>query len=353
MVPVSGVQMSGRVRNWSWMIYGGLVLGGLSLVWQTVSSLTRDTTAVQSSSAGNARYAGLAGAAAKAWLNGQPIPGTATDECVGDVAPFESVASASWQRMTPTTSGGEVHRFVVVADSEVWYLSVSVRKDIDPVTNETFAVVDGCPTLSPFVGHAPVAPKAPWAGWPDAVPAPDRFVTQAEQWADAYFSDSPEALYRMTGDTDSSHEYQPVGGLWSVKSVEMRVISVNADKTAALGQVTVVADRGSFGFDLLFGDPAAALPPVVAWGPSGDGARLTPLANATKSAVVVPVASTTTTAAAATSTTSSTTLPDTTTSAVPAQPTTVAPTATSVAPGGCSRNRFEQGGRRLACVTIL
>lgn len=325
-VPVSASALGGRMRNWGWMILGGMTAGFVALLLGIILLVSgglggSDAAPVASSSSGKA--SGVAAAALQSWLGGVPYPGASTADCSASAPPFADVGPVSWQRAL-AAGGVEVHTFVLVADGLVWDAAVTVRFDQDD--SGSFPVVDGCPMVQLAQSRKPVPPEEPWPGWVRSESS-EKFVTQAETWAGAYFGGDADALFRVTGDVDPSHRYQPAGSLWDVTGVS--IVSFSAgDGTSALAQVQVETRQGVFSFDLLFGSPSAALPPVVAWGPVGSGPLLSAYGNAVTVAVTAPtsttstttstIAVTSTTAPAVTSTTAAPAVPP----AVPVDPTT-------------------------------
>lgn len=288
IVPVSGAAAAVKAKRWTWAVVAGMVAGCLALLWLLIGAVTGggDEAPVVSAS-GSGRSAGMAGAALDAWLEGRPMPDGSTSCITSDAVPFDRVDSVSWQRMTQPSADDEMHVFVIDADGRSFSAGVTVHTffpDPSEIGASSWQAVVGCPTVVLSDVRTPGALEERWAGW---VPTTleGKFLTQAEAWADAYFGTSPDMLYRVTGDSDPTNQYQPLGDQWKVQDVSLDAGAADPVRGEALAAVTVTTDRGVFSFDLLFANIDVALPPVVGWGPTNSGVSLVPFINAVQATV--------------------------------------------------------------------
>jgi hypothetical protein len=184
----------------------------------------------------------------------------------------------------PDGRRGEMHRFLVVSDSGMFWLTVPITEtDPDPVHNVPQAALGGAPSLEPYL-VSPLLDDATSVDWTDELEdvEPSTAATdRMREWADAYATDDHTTLFALTGDERADVTYRGLGGF--------RVVEFDIGRTAAHPHVTgatmsrvtllMATSRGVVlrsDYDLLIPNPDAALPNVASWGARGTGPLLAP-----------------------------------------------------------------------------
>ena len=315
-------------RKWQRGILAAIICGPLALAVATIAVTRQPTTTTTTTAPPTVNYQGVATLAINEWLAGQPITVPTLVRCGGSATEplplFPAPIDIAWQRGTVTTNNAgdtiEQHQFALNTGTGVYRATINLRT-ID-TNGATSAAVDACPAVA-ATARPDLERTQPTAGWDNATTldsAPANIVTQTEAWAAAYFGANADALYRITGDTEE-RAYLPLGGVFTPTSVRVITAALNTDSTQILANVSVTASRNNepsitMSFDLLFVNPRAALPPVVAWGSPGTGSTLTPYRNGYQTGTVTgadntPSAAPTTTTASAVITTPDTAPPAT------------------------------------------
>jgi hypothetical protein len=170
--------------------------------------------------------------------------------------------------------------------------------------------------------HGPRLAAAPaFTVWRGGVGSPEgigdytnfnRLVTEVSEpaknqiaaWARAYAGGDSNTLLTLTGDQDSDHYYLGLSGFTlpdSPSAVQIRsairvsggrlIVRVRVLLARAVPGEATAGQRARDGgtgrqfltyadFDVLVGAPSGARPPILAWGPAGSAAELTPYHNA-------------------------------------------------------------------------
>jgi len=183
----------------------------------------------------------------------------------------------------------ESDRFTIVRGAEILTATVLVAVGADGST----AVV-GTPSVLPVADRQLTDQIAPWFAM-TVVTAPAPVVDAVQAWARAWASGDPAALKREILDPEANRGYLPLTGASGITSVSVTAAAYAGAATAHPATLVVRADvivdwgqeraPAPMTFDLLVSAADTATPTVVAWGPIGSGATLTPYENAITGAV--------------------------------------------------------------------
>lgn len=347
LVPRQGTGILASAKWWRIFIVAAMCSGLLALLLSAAGLFSSNDTATTSAQSPLVNT-GMATVAAKEWLAGQRLSIPSSTDCGAGEPPLGDIEGFAWQRGVAAPGEAEIHIYIVRAGDVFYRMSVKIVM-VRPEGELAYAAIDGCPSLSAIADHTNSggAEVTGWVGWPKIeTSAPVGLQRQAEAWADAYFGNNPEALYRVTGDTEV-RSYLPLGGALAVEDVVVDYYAAKPDQV--LVHVLVATSRGSvLGYDLLMLNPSSTLPPVVSWGPTGSGASLAPYSQAVPTGSSGGVVATTTTSTVAPTTTAAATTTVAPTTTQPA--TTVAPAAPAdVCPEGDTSGNPADG----LCVPAL
>lgn len=185
-----------------------------------------------------------------------------------------------WESVSTVATGErllELHRFLVMTDNGMLYLTVPVTEtDGSP----PMPALGGNPTVEPYLVD-PRLVDTPAADWPVNMPrrnTPTNVAAVVTEWADAYATDDQRALFRLSGDTNDTLTYRGLGG-FTVAELSIGQSAERGDWLLTRATLTLTNTYGVVirsDYDLLIGDHGDPVPRIVAWGPRGAGPTLTP-----------------------------------------------------------------------------